>query len=96
LTLATVDVYTTHAPTQLYLDHELHVRLKVLAKRRGRTVSDVVREALVSVHGPTDAQERLSTLHGIAGLWRDRTDLGDTHAYVRRLRRDTRLKRRSS
>src|SRR5712692_5043562 len=75
--------------TQLYLDRTIHARLKALAKRRGRTVSDLVREALALVYGSDQTGERLATLRGIAGLWRDRADLGDTDAYVRRLRRDT-------
>ncbi|MGH7700503.1 MAG: CopG family transcriptional regulator [Gemmatimonadales bacterium] len=76
--------------TQLYLDRATHARLKAVAKRRGRTVSELVREALELVYGPSHTGERLATLRGIAGLWRDRDDLGDADAYVRRLRRDTR------
>ncbi len=75
--------------TQLYLDSATHARLKAAAKRRGRTLSELVREALALVYGSTHTQERLATLRGIAGLWRDRDDLGDTAAYVRQLRRDT-------
>ncbi len=81
--------------TQLYLDRTIHARLKALAKRRGRTVSDLVREALALVYGSDQTGERLATLRGIAGLWRDREDLSDTDAYVRRLRRDTRRARRA-
>ena len=80
--------------TQLYLDRTTHARLKAVAKRRGRTVSDLVREAVELVYGPIHSGERLTTLRGITGLWRNRADLGDTHAYVRRLRRDTRRVRR--
>ena len=79
--------------TQLYLDAEIHARLTALARRRGRSLSELVREALVLVYGPTQTQERVSTLRDIAGLWHDRKDFGDTGAYVRRLRRDTRRKR---
>ncbi len=81
--------------TQLYLDRATHARLKAVAKRRGRTVSDLVREALELVYGSVNTEERLTTLRGIAGLWRNREDLGDTDAYVRRLRRDTRRSRRA-
>jgi hypothetical protein len=82
--------------TQLYLDRTIHARLKALAKRRGRTVSELVRDALALVYGSSESGERITTLRGIAGLWRDRTDLGDTDAYVRRLRRDTRRTRHRS
>ncbi len=81
--------------TQLYLDSATHARLKAAAKRKGRTVSDLVREALELVYGSTHTADRLATLRGIAGLWRDRDDVGDTAAYVRRLRRDTRKARTS-
>jgi hypothetical protein len=75
--------------TQLYLDEAIHRRLQTLARRQGRTVSDLVRDALLQAYGRPHADEREATLRAIEGLWRDRKDLGDTAAYVRRLRRDT-------
>lgn len=75
--------------TQLYLDEAIHRRLQTLARRQGRTVSDLVRDALLQAYGRPHADEREATLRAIEGLWRDREDLGDTAAYVRRLRRDT-------
>jgi len=79
--------------TQLYLDVRMHGRLRELADRQGRTVSDLVRDALTRAYGATEADQRLATLEGINGLWQDREDLGATDAYVRRLRRDTRRSR---
>jgi Ribbon-helix-helix protein, copG family len=80
--------------TQLYLDDTIHRRLRELARKHGRTISELVRDALVRVYG-SGSDERDATLRGIEGLWRDRTDLGGTRGYVRRLRRDThRLGRR--
>lgn len=76
--------------TQLYLDDRMHRRLRELADRQGRTVSDLVRDALTRAYGTNQPDERLRTLEGISGLWQDREDLGATDAYVRRLRRDTR------
>lgn len=75
--------------TQLYLDEALHQRLRVVAGQQGRTISDLVREAVARAYGPTQRDERLRTLEGITGLWRDRRDLGDSSEYVRQLRRDT-------
>jgi plasmid stability protein len=80
--------------TQLYLDEELHDRLRRLAARQGRTMSDLVRDALVRAYGAGDIERRRKTLNNLEGLWRDRKDLGQTDAYVRRLRRDTRRTRR--
>jgi hypothetical protein len=74
--------------TQLYLDETIHRRLRDLARQQGRTISELVREALLRAYG-AGVDEREATLRAIEGLWRDRTDLGDTRGYVRRLRRDT-------
>lgn len=82
--------------TQLYLDEELHARLKELARKQGRTLSDLVREALTRVYAPTGVNERLSTLRAIEGLWQDRDDIESATGYVRRLRRDTRRRRKPS
>jgi len=72
--------------TQLYLDEPIHRRLQVLARRQGRTVSELVRDALVRAYGAPDVDERAATLRGIEGLWRDRDDIGDSSEYVRQLR----------
>src|SRR5262249_29355845 len=80
--------------TQLYLDDAIHRRLQALARRQGRTLSEMVRDALLKAYGPAHADERAATLRGSEGLWRDRDDIGDSAAYVRRLRRDTRRLRR--
>jgi hypothetical protein len=72
--------------TQLYLDEPIHRRLQVLARRQGRTLSELVRDALVRVYGTPDAADRATTLRAIEGLWRDRDDIGDSSEYVRRLR----------
>jgi plasmid stability protein len=79
--------------TQLYLDDDVHRRLRALAARQGRTVSDLVREAIARAFGAGEGNQRVHTLQGITALWRDRDDLGPTGGYVRRLRRDTRRTR---
>ena len=75
--------------TQLYLDETIHARLRVLARKQGRTLSELVRDALQRTYGSGGDDERLTTLEAVAGIWKNRKDLGDTRAYVRRLRRDT-------
>ena len=79
--------------TQLYLDEDVHQRLRELADKQGRTISDLVREAVARAYGVGHIDERIATLEGITSLWHDRDDLGATGAYVRRLRRDTRQMR---
>ena len=79
--------------TQLFLDEELHQKLTALARKQGRTVSDLVRETLHRAFGRGTLDEKSRTLEAIVGLWRDRKDIGSTHAYVRRLRRGTRRRR---
>ena len=79
--------------TQLYLDDDMHRRLRDLARKQGRTVSELVREALVRTYGKPDVDRLEATLNAIAGLWCDRDDLPDTDAYVRRFRSGTRLRR---
>lgn len=75
--------------TQLYLDDGVHARLRALARKQGRTISELVREALVRTYGTAGADEVRASLLAVAGIWKDRRDIGDTDAYVRRLRRDT-------
>jgi len=44
---------------------------------------------------PGNAKRR-KTLLSAVGLWKDRTDLPDTHTYVRSLRKGDRIKRLAS
>ena len=76
--------------TQLYLDAAVHRQLQGLARRQGRTISALVRDVLLRTYGTPNTDQRIATLRAIEGLWRDRKDIVDSSAYVRRLRRDTR------
>jgi predicted transcriptional regulator len=78
--------------TQLYLEDELWKALHVLARQSKSTVSEMVRQALREKYLGNAAQ-RKEALLAVVGLWKDRTDLPNTEAYVRSLRRDSRLKR---
>lgn len=79
--------------TEIYIDDAMHARLTALARRQGRSLSDLVREALTKAYGADREDERESSLKAIAGLWMDRSELPVTGVHVRRLRRDTRSKR---
>ena len=75
--------------TQLFLDEAMHARLRALARKQGKTVSELVREALTRVFGPRTVDEQMLNWKAIEGLWRDRKDIGSTREYVRNLRKDT-------
>lgn len=82
--------------TQLFLSEVMHALLRLLARKQGRTVSDLARDALERVYGDAGAEDRERTLRAIEGLWQGRDDLGSSNAYVRSLRRGTRRKRANS
>jgi len=79
--------------TQLYLDEEMARRLAAESRRRGTTVSELVRDALVRGYGRGAREDRGAIIDRLAGVWSGRTDLGATATLVRRLRRSARPKR---
>ncbi|HTS70674.1 MAG TPA: ribbon-helix-helix protein, CopG family [Terriglobia bacterium] len=78
--------------TQLYLDDELWGTLRIHSEQAGTSVSDLVRQAVREKYlsGPACRQE---AMRAFAGLWKDRSGLPDSQAYVRALRKGSRLKR---
>jgi hypothetical protein len=76
--------------TRLYLDEAIHRRVSGLARKQGRTISEMIRDALVRAYGAPGADQRRATLRAIEGLWRDRNDIAAADEYVRHLRRETR------
>ena len=78
--------------TQLYLDDDLWNGLHARARQEGTTISELVRVAARERYlGSMDA--RKTAMQAVVGIRKDRRDLADTEAYVRRLRRGNRLKR---
>jgi metal-responsive CopG/Arc/MetJ family transcriptional regulator len=78
--------------TQLYLDDDLWSALHERALREKTTVSELVRKAARDRY-MGNLEERRDAMMGIVGLWKDRTDIEDTEAYIRNLRDDDRLER---
>lgn len=76
--------------TQLYLDEECARVLATESRRRGMTVSALVREAVDQVYGKGSAQDRHALIDRLAGIWSDRSDLQDVDAVVRSLRQSVR------
>ena len=79
--------------TQMYLDEDLSRVLASESRRRGTTVSALVREAVAAAYGAARTTDRTEIIHRLAGVWADRDDLGDTDAFVRGLRRSERPQR---
>jgi Arc/MetJ family transcription regulator len=78
--------------TQLYLDDDLWTVLRLQARIEKTTISELVRRA-VREHYSVDREKRKRAMEAVIGIWKDRTDIGDSTEYVRKLRRDTRLER---
>ena len=79
--------------TQLYLDEEMARLLAAESRRRRTTISALVRDAVERGYGRRTGEDRGATIDRLAGVWRDRKDLGSGDAMLRRLRRSTRTVR---
>ena len=75
--------------TQIYLDEDLLAVLKLIARERRSTVSDLIRGTLRDKYLDHKAERAQILLYGV-GAWGDRVDMGDSTAYVRGLRKGTR------
>jgi len=78
--------------TQLYLDDDLWQALHARAHGEGTTISELVRRAARESY-LSDLEERKKAMQGLVGIWKDRPEFRGSTAYVRRLRRGTRMKR---
>jgi len=78
--------------TQIYLDKDLWSTLHTHALLEKTTVSDLVRKAARERYMYTPEQRQADMMAAV-GVWKDREDLADSEAYVRNLRKGTRLKR---
>lgn len=73
--------------TQLYLDDDMHERLRRMAQIQGTTVSELVRRAIDRTYfAASPPAARARAVAAAAGLWHDRDDLSDERAWLRDLR----------
>ncbi|MBI3014385.1 MAG: ribbon-helix-helix protein, CopG family [Candidatus Tectomicrobia bacterium] len=79
--------------TQLYLDEEMARTLAALSRKKGTTVSELVRESVREKYLSGKDVDKVALARQLAGIWKERKDLGDIDQAVRRLRKDTRRKR---
>lgn len=78
--------------TQLYLDDQLWDTLHTRARVTGASISELVRVA-VRAHYLGDLEKRREAMQALVGLRKNRQEFQDAEAYVRNLRRDSRLDR---
>jgi hypothetical protein len=76
----------------LYLDDDLWTVLRLQARIEKTTISELVRRAVRERYS-VDREKRKRAMEAVIGIWKDRTDIGDSTEYVRKLRRGKRLKR---
>ncbi|MEP6602036.1 MAG: ribbon-helix-helix protein, CopG family [Nitrospirota bacterium] len=80
--------------TQLYLDEDLWKALQLHSRELGTTVSSLVRQA-VRERYLSGAAQRKRIMEAFAGVRKDRPEFESPEAYVRHLRRGTRLSKLS-
>lgn len=76
--------------TQLYLDDDLWQALHERASREGTTISDLVRQATRERY-LGDSDQRRAAMQAFVGIRKDDRELRNTAAYVRSLRRGSRV-----
>ena len=80
--------------TQLYFEEEVWQILRLRARQSGSTISELVRQAVRDRYVGRSAQRKQAML-AFVGSRRDRADIGDSDAYIRKLRKGNRLQRLS-
>ena len=78
--------------TQLYLDEDLWAALHIRSRESGLSISELMRQALRDRYFG-DAAKRQAAMKAFVGIRKDRSDIGDSETYIRRLRKGTRLER---
>lgn len=78
--------------TQLYIEDDLWEALRVRSQQSGTSISDLVRQAVRERYASGLAY-RQQAMRAVTGIWKDRADLRDSEAYIRRLRKGSRLRR---
>ena len=63
--------------TQIYLTMAEHQALRILARRTGRTQSELIRQAVDDMLAGQQPADRLALLRQGRGIWANRTDLPD-------------------
>lgn len=79
--------------TQLYLDEEMARTLETLSRQKGTTISELVRTGLRERYMQNTDIDKASLARSLTGIWKNRKDLINIDAAVRKLRSGSRPKR---
>jgi len=71
--------------THVYLEDDLWAALQALSRESGTSVSALVRQAVRERYG-VDRVKRQKAMQAFVGIRKDRTDIGDSETYIRRIR----------
>jgi len=78
--------------TQLYLEESTWKALHIRAKQLRVTISELVRQAVREKY-ESSLENRRQVMQAFVGLRKNRKDIGDSTAYIRKLRKGNRLSR---
>ena len=76
--------------TQLYLEEDVWDALRLHSRQLGVTISELVRRAIRERY-LGEAVQRKRAMQAFVGIRKDRPDIADSTAYIRKLRRGRRL-----
>ena len=63
--------------TQIYLTEQEHRQLHVLSRRKGASLSELIRGAIDQMLSHSKSVDRLELMRQARGIWKERNDLPD-------------------
>jgi hypothetical protein len=79
--------------TQLYLDEEMARTLETLSRQKGATVAELVKTGLQEHYMPGKDLDKVVLARLLTRLWKNRKDLQNIDASIRKLRKGSRRER---
>jgi len=77
--------------TQIYLNGNHKEELQKMAKEKGTSMSELIREAVVE-YIARSKEESMNKIANTKGLWADRTDITDSDSYINEMREKWNIK----
>ncbi len=79
--------------TQLYINEELYRVLSSISRTEKKSISELVSSAIAEKYMVKNTIDIIRVVDNLAGIWKDRKDIKNTDAYIRKCRKDTRRNR---